>query len=164
MKTIWCLAIILVGLLMGLSFAHLLESPAKMQYAADMYVAIQRTLYVQWGPPHIGAFLEPAAILLTCILPFLLRRQANSFWAVIFAAIALFMAFPLVYFWLVDPTNQALRGEVSDAIPYDWAYLRSRWELGHRMRFGLHLAAFIALVSPLLWDKTTEEPPEEQED
>jgi hypothetical protein len=126
-----------------------------------MYVAIQRTLYVQWGPPHIGAFLEPAAILFTCILPFFLRQHPNSFWAVIFAAVTLLMAFPLVYFWLVEPTNQALRGE---AIPYDWAYLRARWELGHRIRFGFHVAAFIALVGPLIWDELIEHPAKEEED
>ena len=55
-------SIILVALLQGLAFAHLLERPAKMQYDASLYITLQKTLYVQWGPPNFGGFLEPVAI------------------------------------------------------------------------------------------------------
>ncbi|WP_157205025.1 hypothetical protein [Methylomonas methanica] len=58
------LTILLVALLLGLAFAHVLERPAKMLYDAALYLTIQKTLYFAWGPPHIGGILEPAAILL----------------------------------------------------------------------------------------------------
>jgi len=48
--------ILLVALLQGLAFAHLLERPAKLQYDATLYLTLQKTLYVQWGPPNIGIF------------------------------------------------------------------------------------------------------------
>jgi len=47
-------SIIVVALLQGLAFAHLLERPAKMQYDASLYITLQKTLYVQWGPPNFG--------------------------------------------------------------------------------------------------------------
>jgi hypothetical protein len=51
--------VLLVALLLGLAFAHVLERPAKMLYDAELYVTLQKTLYVAWGPPNAGGFLEP---------------------------------------------------------------------------------------------------------
>ncbi len=50
--------ILLIALVTGLAFAHVLESPAKMQYEAAMYIALQKSLYVQWGSPMLVAFLS----------------------------------------------------------------------------------------------------------
>ena len=63
-------AVLLVALVTGLAFAHVLESPAKMQYGAHLYITLQQSLYVQWGPPQLGGFLEPAAIAVTGLLVF----------------------------------------------------------------------------------------------
>ena len=78
--------IILVALVTGLAFAHLLERPAKMQYSAERYVSLQRTLYVHWGPPSIGGFLEPAAIVATIIQAYRVRRQRRTMWLTFFVS------------------------------------------------------------------------------
>ena len=49
-------AILLVALVCGLGFAHVLEAPAKMAYPARLYLEQQQPLYVQWGPPQMGEF------------------------------------------------------------------------------------------------------------
>ena len=36
-----------------------------MQYDATLYITLQKSLYVQWGPPHFGEVLEPSAIAAT---------------------------------------------------------------------------------------------------
>ncbi len=143
--------IILVGLVAGLAFAHMLEKPAKMQYSDELYVTLQRTLYVQWGPPNIGGFLEPAAIVATCILAFVVRRQRRVLWFTAFATAALLLAFPVVFFWLVAPANAAFRGSVGDALPANWSEMRDSWELGHTLRFALQFLAFSTLVASLVW-------------
>ncbi len=89
--------VVLVTLLDGLAFAHLLERPAKMQYSGDLHVTLQRTLYVQWGFPNFGGILEPAAVVSTCVLVFLVRRQRRRLWFTLFAAVALVLAFPVVF-------------------------------------------------------------------
>jgi hypothetical protein len=151
MKLWQFVTIMLVSLLTGLAFAHVLERPAKMAYSGDLYVTLQRTLYVQWGPPNIGGLLEPAAIVATLVLAFLVRRQRRAFWVTLFAATALVLAFPVVFFWLVAPANEAFRGAAGDAIPANWAELRDRWELGHTLRFALQFLALSALVGSLIW-------------
>ena len=58
----------LSALTLGLSFAHVLEMPAKLAYAPAVYVALQNSLYVSFGPPRVGAFVESGAILATGLL------------------------------------------------------------------------------------------------
>ena len=143
--------IMLVALLAGLAFAHVLERPAKMQYSGDLYVALQRALYVQWGPPNVGAILELAAIVATGILAYLVRRQRRALWLTLVAAVVLLLAFPVVFFWLVAPANAAFRGGIGDPLPANWSTMRDRWELGHMLRFGLQLVGVGALVASVVW-------------
>jgi hypothetical protein len=145
-------ALVLVALLTGLAFAHVLEQGAKMQYDAALYVALQRTLYVQWGPPHIGGMLEPAAIAATGLLAFLLRRDKRGLWFSLGALGALLLAFPVVFFWLVAPANAGFLASMPPGIPADWTELRSNWETGHAIRFALQLAALSLLALPLTLD------------
>jgi len=59
---IWCLAtLVLAALLMGTSFAHALEMPAKMRYDTDEWMHAQHTLYFAYA--RIGGMIEIAAIL-----------------------------------------------------------------------------------------------------
>lgn len=157
MKVWRFVTILLVALLAGLAFAHVLERPAKLQYPGDLYVTVQRTLYVQWGPPNIGGFLEPAAILATAVLAFLVRRQRRELWLTLVAAAALLVAFPLVFFWLVNPANAAFRGELGQPPPTNWEDMRQQWELGHTVRFALQLLALSSLIASLVWGKPPKE-------
>jgi hypothetical protein len=133
--------VVLAALLLGLSFAHVLERPAKAQYDAALYANLQRTLYVAWGPPNVGGLLEPAAILAAAVLTVLVRREKRSFRLTLAAAAALALAFPVVFFWLVAPANEAFRAA---AIPPNWIAMREQWETGHQ------LLAFCLLVLSLL--------------
>lgn len=146
-RTIHVVALALVALLLGTSFAHVLEWPAKLAYDAALYVRLQTSLYAEWGPPGIGGYLEPAAILGTLALALATRRRATFPFAA--AAVAfLLLAFPVVFFWRVAPANEAFRAAAaSGVIPADWTAWRDRWETGHAARFGLHLAAFLLLAA-----------------
>ena len=50
------LTILLVALLTGLVFAHVLELPAKMHYEAAMYIAVQKSLYVRGAHQMLVAY------------------------------------------------------------------------------------------------------------
>ena len=132
-------AILLVALIVGLAFAHVLERPAKMLYDAALYFSVQKTLYVAWGPPNIGGFLEPAAILATLFLSFVVRKMKLAFWLTLGAGFSLLLAFPVVFFVLVAPANEVFLAATPTLIPPDWMEFRSSWEAGHAIRFGLQL-------------------------
>lgn len=147
--------ILLVALLSGLAFAHVLELPAKMQYDAALYITLQKSLYVQWGPPHIGGVLEPLAIVAAGLLAFFVRKGRRGLWLSLGALFALLLAFPVVFFWLVAPANAGFLAATLPNIPPNWADLRSNWEMGHAIRFAFQFAALSLLVLSSAIDTNT---------
>jgi hypothetical protein len=155
MRLLRFIALLLVALLMGTSFAHVLELPAKMQYDGPLYVTLQKSLYVEWGPPNVGGFLEPAAILAALALAFVARKLRPTFALTAGAAGTLLLAFPVVFFLLVAPANAAFRLATPEALPADWTRFREMWEYGHATRFALHLAAFSLLMLSVIRPSVT---------
>ena len=152
LKLLRFVAILLVALTAGLALAHVLEQSAKMQYDAALYITLQKSLYVQWGPPQVGGFVEPAAIAATGLLAFFVRKSKRTFLLSLSALFALLLAFPVIFFWLVAPANTAFLVATLPSIPPNWTDLRSNWETGHAIRFGLQFAALSSLVLSLALD------------
>ena len=140
--------LVLVALVLGTSFAHVLQWPAKLQYDGALSTRLQNTLYLRWGPPSLTGFVEPAALLAMVVLVALLRHERPAFTLVAAAAGALLLAFPVIFYWRVEPANVAFRAAgLAGTVPKDWAAWRTRWETGHALRFVLHLVAFVLLAS-----------------
>ena len=140
--------LVLAALLMGMTFCHVLEMPAKMQHSAPLYLTIHRTLYVDFGPPNIGVFVEMGAILTSGALAVLMWRRPG-FWPTLTGAASLAGGI-LVYFAQVEPANAALKVMAIEAPPADWAAWRAQWEYGHAVHFVLDLLGFCALVVSVL--------------
>ena len=126
-----------------------------MQYDAVLYITLQKSLYVQWGPPNIGGVLEPLAIAATGLLAFFVRKSKRGMWLSVGAVFALLLAFPIVFFWLVAPANAGFLAATLPSIPPNWTDLRSNWEMGHAIRFALQFAALALLVLSLALDANT---------
>jgi hypothetical protein len=138
------ITIVLTALLMGATFCHVLESPAKMRYPAELYLTLHRTLYVAFGPPNIGVFIEIGAILAAVMLVFLTRKRQPAF-RLTLAGAAFLVAGLAVYFAFVEPANVAMKAMSLDSAPADWTRRRDQWEYGHMARFIFHLLGFSAL-------------------
>ena len=130
MQRIWqVITVTLAALLLGTSFAHGLEWPAKLPYDGDLYVRLQTSLYSLWGPPHVGGFLEPVTIFAVLILAVLVRSHRSALRLPLVAAGCLLLAFPVVFFWRVAPANAAfLSAAATDILPPDWSMWRPQWE------------------------------------
>jgi hypothetical protein len=148
MRTWLTVTFVLLALVLGTSFAHVLQWPAKLQYDGPLYTRLQTTLYMLWGPPSITGYVEPAALLAVVVLGALLRHEQPAFTLVAAAAGLLLLAFPVIFYWRVEPANVAFRAAaLAGTAPKDWAAWRTRWETGHAVRFVLHLVAFVLLAS-----------------
>lgn len=147
MVRIWqIITLTLAALVMGTSFAHVLEWPAKLQYDGVFYLRLQTSLYSRWGPPSVSGFIEPAAILAVLFLGTLVRDRPSVLRLTVAAAGCLLLAFPLIFFWRVAPANAAFtHAAKAGTLPADWNLWRTQWETGHALRFVLHFAAFILL-------------------
>ncbi|KAF3884168.1 MULTISPECIES: DUF1772 domain-containing protein [Nostocales] len=150
LKTWSFITIILSALVTGMALCHALELPAKMQYSATQYIAIQNSLYVAFGPPNIGTFIELAAPLATIALTVLVRKSRPAFQLALIAVAFMLLAFPVLFFAFTEPANTVIRNATPETIPANWEQLRDRWEYSHLARFFCHLIAFSALVLSIL--------------
>jgi hypothetical protein len=145
------ITITLTALLLGTTFCHVLESPAKMRYPAELYLTLHRTLYVAFGPPNIGAFIEIGAILAAVGLVFLMRKRRPAFWLTLAGAASL-VARLAVYFAFIEPANVAMKAMSLASPAADWTRWRDQWEYGHMVHFIFHLLGFSALALSIIFE------------
>jgi hypothetical protein len=145
------------ALALTMESAHVLELPQKMQYDAQMYSAVNTTLYRYFA--LIGGVYQVGSIVVAAVLVFLVRQHRSSFGWTLAGALLLLLAFGI---WLavVAPVNgevaEALRS-APESVPALWMQLRHRWEYGHVAGFIVQLVGFAALVLSVVVD-TPKEP------
>ena len=150
LKTLRFITLLLVALWMGLEFSHTLELPPKVQYDGRLYVTIQNTLYQYFGAPGPGAIVTVGALVSAIALLLLVRKRRPAFYWTLIGTLCLAFAFPVVYFWQIEPVNGVFRQATSDTLPANWMQLRQQWEYGHFTNFVLTLFGFSTLLMSVL--------------
>lgn len=97
------IAISLAALLMGCTFCHVLEIPAKLKMEAPFWMTLRQRLYRTFGP--VGGALAIAAILAAAVLAFLMRDDQRAFYMTLGAAISLAGAFFVVWLMFTNTVN-----------------------------------------------------------
>jgi Domain of unknown function (DUF1772) len=142
------LTISLAALLMGCTFCHVLEIPAKLKMEAPFWMTLQQRLYRTFAP--IGGSIEITAILAAAVLAFLVRDDQRVFYMTLGAAISLAGAFFVVWLMFTNTVNVEVSKWKARAIPKDWKQWRTQWEFSHAGRFVLQLIGFSALLLSVL--------------
>lgn len=138
------LNLLLITLIFGLAFAHVMELPGKLRLSGPVWLIVQQTLYNGFGP--FASVVEPLGILLAWILTLVLRHERPAGRLVLLAALCS-SAGLIEWFLVVSPMNRRLNSWTSAALPPDWVATRDRWELGH---IG-HAILFGIAVCALAW-------------
>ena len=145
------IVIVLGALTLGLSFAHLMEMPARRSWDQSLWVAttVHGNLYRMFGPKGPGPWIEVSAILSTVTLAYLVRGDRRAFiWT---AAGAACLVLAHASWWaLVFPANLELASWVAGPVPADWQRWRDRWEFGHATGCIMRLLGFAALVGSVV--------------
>ncbi len=150
--------LVLSALALTMTSAHVLELPQKLRYPADLYAAVNGSLYKYFA--IVGGLYMVAAILSACVLVWLVRGRHPAFeWA------ALGALFSILSFasWLVivQPVNaEVARAQASGfgAVQAVWSRLQGRWEYGHVTGFLLELVGFSALAVSSVIETTKDAP------
>lgn len=151
--TIWrFIALVLAALSLTAESAHVLELPQKLRYDAQMYTAVNTTLYQYFA--IVGGAYQVAAIFAVFVLAWVVRNRRPAFQWTLVSALLLLLAFG-VWLAVVSPVNstisQALRTAPA-SVPALWMQLRARWEYGHAAGFVIQLLGFCSLVISVLVD------------
>ncbi len=128
----------------------MLELPQKMQYDAELYSAVNTTLYRYFA--IVGGVYQIGSIVAATALAFLVRKHRPSFGWTLVGALCLLLAFGI---WLavVAPVNGAVTEALQSApesVPALWMRLRNRWEYGHAAGFVVQFVGLCALVLSVL--------------
>jgi ABC-type xylose transport system permease subunit len=149
------ITLILIALWMGLEFSHTLELPPKMQYDGQLYVTVQNTLYQYFGAPGPGAIVTVGAFVSAIALLLRVRKRRPAFCWTLIGTLCLGLAFPVVYFWQIEPVNVVFRQATPQSLPTNWMQLRQQWEYGHLTNFVLTLFSFSTLLISVLVETST---------
>jgi hypothetical protein len=150
LRTARFVTLLLAALSLTMESAHVLEMPQKMQYDAQLYSAVNGTLYRYFA--IVGGVYQVGSIVAAFMLCILLRRLRPSFQWTLAGALCLALAFGI---WLavVAPVNSEVAEAARSApasLPALWMELRARWEYGHAAGFVLQLLGFGALLISVL--------------
>lgn len=147
MKALQLMAVLATALLLGTTFAPVLEMPAKLALSASEWWTVQDTLVrpcvTVGGPLELFAVVINLAVLAAALSrPQLLVLTAGS-------ALCLVLAFAV---WVVftEPVNVQVLQWSSNTLPNDWGQLREQWEFSQLIRFLLHLTGLVLLAASLL--------------
>lgn len=152
LKTWRFLALLLASLAMTMTSAHVLELPQKMRYNAQLYSAVNTTMYRYFA--IVGGVYSMSSIIAAAIVSFLTRKDRLVFrWAL--AGTLLLVLWFISWLTVVNPVNNEVAAALRSApetVPEIWMQLRVRWEYGHLVGFVLQLLGLSALIISVLVD------------
>lgn len=142
-KSLQWIALVLMGILLVPSGAHLLTLPNKIGLAADPYFIVQG-IYRGWA--WFGAVLL-AALGANFAVTVLFWNDGIARWLALVAFLAVVASLAIFFVW-VYPGNQATVNWTF--VPENWAMLRRRWEYGHAAGAIVILLGFAALAAAVV--------------
>lgn len=146
LKSMQFVALLLMGIELGVSYSHLMQLPGKSQLSLAMFIAVQ-TVLIQYkiglGIVEIGSFLAMLVIL------WLSRTQLVIFRLTLSALSMLVIAF-LVWGVFIEPINAIVNTWTSSSFPDNWMSYRERWHLFHIVRLMLLTIGMSSLIGSVL--------------
>jgi uncharacterized membrane protein len=143
------ISLLLTGLAAGVVLGHVMSRAGKVTMPGPLFVAVQNTLYRNWGKKvgtvEIGAFLS------TLVVVFLTHGRGGIF-ALSLAGLICVAGMLLVWAVFISPINIRVQASTPESFPADWAFLRDRWHRLHTIRSIFAIAGFSALISAVLLD------------
>ncbi|OSZ71136.1 hypothetical protein [Hydrogenophaga sp.] len=149
------LALLLVAVTMGLSFAHALEFPGKLRLDEKTYRAVQAIYYPGFT---IGGLIgEFGSMLVLSALLFLLSPGTPRFWWVA-GTLGLMVGVHAIYWVVTHPVNSHwLKGTDLDGVSSmffgwfaspdaTWTHMRNVWEWSHVARAIVSFLGFLSMT------------------
>jgi hypothetical protein len=143
LKVFRFLVLMLAALTLGMKFAHVLELLPKLGWDANLYIAVQTSLYQVFG--SLGPIIDIGAILTAFLLAAMVRRRP-AFRYTLFGALAMLLSLG-VWLIIVAPANRPINEwQASGIVPTNWMELRSQWQYGQAGSFVFDLIGFSLLL------------------
>ena len=149
LKPMQFIALLLMGIELGVSYSHLMQLPGKAQLSLAMFIVVQ-TVLIQY---KIGlGIVEIGASLAMLIILWLSRAQLVRFCLTLGALLMLVVAY-LVWGVFIEPINNVVDTWTSSSFPTNWMRTRDLWHSFHIVRLVLLTIAMSSLIGSVLVKK-----------
>lgn len=157
LKPMQFIALLLMGIELGVSYSHLMQLPGKSRLSAAMFIAVQ-TVLIQYkigvGIAEIGSFIAMLIIL------WLVRTKTLTFYLTLGALLMLIAAF-LIWGVFIEPINAVVDTWTANSFPENWTSYRDRWHLFHLVRLVLLTIGTSSLIGSVLFQVDNLQPTQE---
>ena len=136
--------LLLMALVTGVSFSHLLQRGPKAELPGPQFLAVQQVLLRNYGLA-VGA-LEATALVFALALAVLVRARSSLLYLAGGAATSLALMIVIWAVW-INPINKTVNSWAGESLPPDWPEFRDRWHTLHAVRLILGLLGLSALIA-----------------
>jgi len=148
----WSLvALTIMALSLGLSFAHLMEAPPRLSdWPPELWrdATVFHGQYLLFGV--LGGPIDVGAILLGFIITWLIGRGDRGAFRLALSGSLLYLAGLLIWFAVVAPANGELATWTPGPLPENFNAVQMRWETGHIIIACVKLVGFMLMVAAAL--------------
>jgi hypothetical protein len=139
------LAVILMGVQLGVSYAHFMQMPGKLGLPLDCYILVQNQV-ISYRVKL--AFIEIPSIISATAATILIRNHRRAFWLTLIGALCMVLMWVIWAVW-IQPINQQIDGWTATTAPSNWSDIRYQWHFYHLIRLFLASIGMIALTLSL---------------
>lgn len=142
------LAVVLMGVQLGVSYAHFMQMPGKLGLPLDCYILVQNQVIsyrVKLG------FIEVPSVISAIAATVLLRRYWRAFWLTFIGAICMIAMWMIWAIW-IQPINQQIDAWTATTAPLNWSDIRYQWHFYHLIRLVLAVIGMISLTLSMIVD------------
>lgn len=149
LKLFQVLAVILMGVQLGVSYAHFMQMPGKLGLPLDCYILVQNQV-ISYRVKL--AFIEIPSVVAAVAAALLLRNHRKAFWLTLIGAVSMVLML-VIWAIFIQPINQQIDGWTATNFPSNWTDLRYQWHFYHLFRLVIASVGMIALTLSLLVDR-----------
>jgi hypothetical protein len=143
------LAVILMGVQLGVSYAHFMQMPGKLGLPLDCYILVQNQV-ISYRVKL--AFIEIPSIISAVAATVLLRNHRKAFWLALIGSVSIVLMWA-IWAIFIQPINQQIDGWTVTNFPRNWSDIRYQWHFYHLIRLGIAVLGMIALTFSLSVDR-----------
>ncbi len=143
------LAVVLMGVQLGVSYAHFMQMPGKLVLPLDCYILVQNQV-ISYRVKL--AFIEIPSIISATAATILIRNHRRAFWLTLIGSICMVSMWVIWAVW-VQPINHQIDSWTTTTAPSNWADIRYQWHFYHLIRLIMASVGMMALTLSLLVDR-----------
>jgi Domain of unknown function (DUF1772) len=140
------LAIVLMGVQLGVSYAHFMQMPGKLTLPLDCYLLVQNQV-ISYRVKL--AFIEIPSIISAIAASILVRNHRKAFWLTLIGAICMISMWAIWAVW-IQPINHQIDVWTVTTAPSNWSDIRYQWHFYHLVRLAIASIGMIALTFSLV--------------